>query len=464
MKPDDPLLILGVDALDWEFVNAHRDELPTLASWPVLAPLASIFPPDSIPAWTTIFTGVPPADHGALESIDYLDDRPETNAEVATSFLQGRTFWDDASRRGSVVCVVNPFLAYPAWPVNGVMVSGPVFVSGEVSVTGTDVSALPDVPELGGIVSFPSPRSMAEFIAETAASTDAQAEFGLSLLDEHRPDLFFINILTLDRLQHFAWRFFDEQDPTYPGPNPHAPSILEGYRQIDRIARAYADRGRVVILSDHGHGRRCTRMVYVDEILRRAGLVTERANGPRLLSSSYWLERLKRVVLRGAYELRLEFAAYALARRLPNRKALKHSTFSSDSSSSPARTSRIFGRNQFGGIDLAEDTPEQRDLVRAVLQRVRDRSGRPVFQWIRDREDVLDGVRIDRYPPLLFKLQEGYGVDYGMYGGIFAPDVNHRRISGGHKDTGVLACSFPVDDPPLSIGEFHGFVGRLMTS
>ncbi|MCP4761580.1 MAG: hypothetical protein GY870_07345 [archaeon] len=37
--------------------------------------LKSISPPDSIPAWITIFTGKSPAEHGVLDSIDYLDDK-----------------------------------------------------------------------------------------------------------------------------------------------------------------------------------------------------------------------------------------------------------------------------------------------------------------------------------------------------------------------------------------------------
>ena len=69
---------------------------------------------------------------------------------------------------------------------------------------------------------------------------------------------------------------------------------------------------------------------------------------------------------------------------------------------------------------------------------------------------------IDRYPPVLFKFIEGYGVDFGLYGSIFAPDVNHRRISGGHKDLGVLACSFDVESPPDSIEGVYETVLELL--
>jgi predicted AlkP superfamily phosphohydrolase/phosphomutase len=458
-----PLIVLGIDGLDWRYVDSHRGDLPNLAKWPVLAPLASIFPPDSIPAWTTIFTGVPPGEHGMLDSIDYLDKRPAKAAETAGEALPNRTFWDEAGRRGKRVCVVNPFLAYPAWEVNGMMVAGPVFVSGEVSATGIESERLGKVPELGGIVTFPTPKTMGPFVEETLRATSEQADFGMRLLEESEAELFFLNILTADRMQHFAWRFADTEDPTYPGPNPHSEAVLRTYQLIDSIVARYAEKGRVIVISDHGHGRRCTRMIFVDEVLRRAGLVAELGSGPRLLSSAYLLERAKRLVLSLTYRFSLEVPAYKLARKLPSRKALKQSTFSSDAQSSPARLSRLFGRNQFGGIELREDTSQMRAHVRAVLESIVDPStGRGVIEWIKDREEIIAGASIDRYPPVLFKLIEGYGVDFGMYGNIFAPDVNHRRISGGHKDLGILACSFDLDSPPDSIEGVYNTVLRSL--
>ena len=71
-----PLIVLGIDALDWGYVDAHRARCPPSPRGPCSPPLRSIFPPDSIPAWTTIFTGRGPADHGCLDSIDYLDRTP----------------------------------------------------------------------------------------------------------------------------------------------------------------------------------------------------------------------------------------------------------------------------------------------------------------------------------------------------------------------------------------------------
>ena len=155
-----------------------------------------------------------------------------------------------------------------------------------------------------------------------------------------------------------------------------------------------------MVLSDHGHARRCTRMVYVDEALRRAGLVHEPAARFRRLSKPYLLERAKKVALRASYELGREEEVYSVARRLPNRKALKYSSFSSDEyafrcstlanlRAQPAQRRRARPRHAGG----------TRKRSSASCESVVDpTTGQPVAEWVREREDVVAGARIDRYP------------------------------------------------------------------
>jgi predicted AlkP superfamily phosphohydrolase/phosphomutase len=470
------VVFLGIDGLDWEFIERNLQDLPTLSRLSVDAtvrPLESIFPPDSIPAWTTIFTGVGPAEHGVVESIDYLSNKPAEAVEGASSLLRGRTFWDRASEAGRTVCVVNAFMAFPAWPVNGLMLSGPVFVdSDQPSVYPADLlDELGRVPQLGGIVDFPSERTMASFIESTMRTTEGQAAFGLSLLHERRPDLFFLNILTIDRLQHFAWRFCDPGDPTYPGPNKHSDSILNAYRAVDGIVARYVeaagDDAVVIVASDHGFGRRCTRMLFVDELMRRSGLVS--AGSVPAQMRALVLEKTKRFMLSTAARLAIEEPAYALARRVPGRKRLKTSSYAV-SGASLVRPSRLFGRNASGGIKLSAEIGESERTrlatrIIGILEALRDRDGESVVAWARRREDVLSGQHLERFPDVLFELHDGYGVDFGIFGPLFAPDPMHRRISGGHKKTGVFIASCPptaLPHAPGSIGELYQTVLGLL--
>jgi hypothetical protein len=443
-----PLVVLGIDGLDHGWIRDHLDELPTFrrfAEQGVLAPLPSIFPPDSIPAWITIFTGMPPDQHGVIESIDYLAKNPAASVEDAPNLLRGKTFWDAASARGHRVCVVNPFMAYPAWDVNGAMISGPVFVdAGGPSIRPPEAADGLHLPQLGGIVDFPTPETMADFLERTLEVTREQADFGISLLERTRPDLFFVNVLTIDRVQHFLWRYADPSDPTYAG-GELADGVRRAYHATDELIARFVEAaggGRVVVLSDHGHGQRPARMLYVDELLRRNGLFS--TGGVRKSTKTFALERTKRAVLGAAYLLRREHEAYRLAKRVPGKKALKTASYARDDRS-VASVSRAFGRNSAGGITISDAiTGAERERVAlricALLREVTAPDGSLACEWARPREDLFTGPAAAVYPDVLFQLRRGIGVDFGVFGPLFAPDKMHRRVSGGHLPDGVFAA------------------------
>jgi len=152
------VVIIGIDGLDPFLLSKWKNELPNLGSLFVDASeitLNSTFPPDSICAWTSIYTGENPAEHGLLESIDYLANKKLTENEDRSVVFRGKTFWDIAGRNGKTVCVINPFLAYPAWDVNGIMISGPVFEGGEIKACPESILDEYKFPPIGGIVDFP---------------------------------------------------------------------------------------------------------------------------------------------------------------------------------------------------------------------------------------------------------------------------------------------------------------------
>jgi predicted AlkP superfamily phosphohydrolase/phosphomutase len=462
-------VVLGIDGLDAGYIEAHLDELSNLRSFAVVDPLPSIFPPDSIPAWLTIFTGEPPDSHGVIESIDYLAKNPASAVEDAPNFLRGRTFWDAASARGRRVCVVNPFMAYPAWEVNGAMVAGPVFVEADgASIYPEDAAAGLTLPQLGGIVDFPTPETMGDFLEASLLTTSEQARFGLALLERSQPDLFFMNILTIDRIQHFLWRYCDPGDPTYPGPNDLDDGVDRAYRLVDELIgefAAAAGDGQVIVISDHGHARRPTTMFFVDELLRRNGLF--QTGGVRKTLRTFAIEKAKRAALKTAYYLRREHEVYRFARRLPGRKALKHAAYARGSGS-VATVSRAFGRNSAGGIEIADWVdPEERarlsERICTLMRETRAPDGQPACEWVRPRGEVFEGPAASIYPDVLFQLRDDIGVDFGVFGRLFGIDPLHRRISGGHRPNGVFAArSRDLPFVPKSLDEIHDLVLKAM--
>jgi predicted AlkP superfamily phosphohydrolase/phosphomutase len=305
---------------------------------------------------------------------------------------------------------------------------------------------------------------MGDFLEASLRTTSEQAEFGLSLLERTQPDLFFMNILTIDRIQHFLWRYCDVGDPTYPGDSQLADGIARAYRLADDVVADFVARAgdsQVIVISDHGHGRRPSTMLYVDELLRRNGLFL--TGGFRKSLRTLAVEKAKRAALTSAYHLRREHEAYRLARRLPGRKALKHAAYARGAGS-VAAVSRAFGRNSAGGVEIDESiAPDERRALTAricaLLLETRTPDGRRACEWALPRHQVFAGPSASVYPDVLFQLREDVGVDFGVFGPVFGFDPLHRRISGGHRRDGVFAArsnEFPF--VPAGLDQIHDFV------
>ena len=473
-----PLCVIGIDALDPDLLERWRDRIPNLAA--MMTPghygrLQSTFPPDSIPAWTSIYTGLDPSVHGGLEYIDYLDIK--SGAKLDVSRVRGSAFWDVVGKQGKKVLVVNPFMTYPAWPVHGTMISGPVFVTGEVSVHPQGLALPEPVPELGGMVEFPTARTLQSFYQRCVTVTEQQAAFFAALLRRESWDLSYVLLLTLDRIKHFYWRFEDREHPCHVHweDNPHP--VRQFYEILDRalgiVLEALPPQASVLILSDHGHQRRCTKLFYMNEWLRRRGWLEAPGGLAAVVSPRVLLERGKNLALDLAFHLNAEDALSRLARYVPHRKALKRADHVVKADSSVARTSSFAGVNPFGGIVINREACGRRGLEPQRVQAeiveglgtVQDDRGRSIVRWVKPREEVIPpGANAERYPDLLFELDPTYGVSWSLYHSLLGPNLTMRKVSGGHTHYGAVLSAGPHAAQIPASGLRVTDISRLVTS
>jgi predicted AlkP superfamily phosphohydrolase/phosphomutase len=470
------LCVIGIDALDPDLLQKWKADLPTFrrlmeqGGW---ARLQSTFPPDSIPAWTTIYTGVDPSEHGALEYINYMDIR-QGPGRINNERLRGKTFWDRVSDAGYRVTILNPFMAYPSWPVNGLMVSGPVLINGDVSIEPVEAPLIRPLPELGGMVDFPNKRTLESFYKRCEDVTMQQAQFFAETLRSTTWDLSYVLFLTLDRVKHFYWRFDDEQDPYHERVAFAAKPIKKFYQLMDgivgRLLQEAGPETATLVISDHGHQRRCTRLFYINELLRRTGYLDVPRGLGALTSPGVILERTKNFVLDLAFAFKMEDWLSVIAQVVPRRKALKRGDHVIRSDRSVARTSSFAGVNPFGGITINERAllaagkdraTVVQDIV-ALLRGVTDKKGVAVVKWCLPREEAVPaGARLEAYPDVLFELLPEYGVSWSVFRPLFGPNITHRKISGGHTRDGTILSQGPVTfrsaDPP-KVADIHSIV------
>lgn len=123
-------MIIGIDSLDPYLLLKFSDSLPNFKRLINESPtfkIKSIFPPDTIPAWISIYTGLNPAKHGIIHTFDLFESDWKGIANLNVEAFKGKTFWDIISNSGKKICVLFPQCAFPPWKVNGIMVSRPLY-------------------------------------------------------------------------------------------------------------------------------------------------------------------------------------------------------------------------------------------------------------------------------------------------------------------------------------------------
>lgn len=252
------MLVLGLDGgtfdlLDRLAADGTMPWLQGLMAGGFRAPLSSVFPPKTIPAWYSCATGLDPGSLGVF-GFTAPDGGPGRSRLVET-YRPYEAVWDLLSRHGYSVGVVN-FPVRHAHSLHG------FFLPGMLSD-----SPKPYPAELEGALA----RELGEpMVPELPAyrETDRPAWMGLArravvqrgravpwLIERYRPDFLFVLFRETDRVQHQHWA-----ELTAPGPMPED---LAGFfgdvdRACARIQGAFDAAGEpahTLVLSDHGHGR-----------------------------------------------------------------------------------------------------------------------------------------------------------------------------------------------------------------
>jgi len=386
--------------------------------------LESVFPPDSDTAWTSIFTGLNPAEHGVVKFVDPLEKSiGYTTQTDSNDAVKGKCIWDHLSENGKKVCVLLPHAAFPPWKVNGLMISR--------SSATNEVRAVPEGwiknSELDGLKAprgFPgkSRETIKKYIEESRRLLDNTKELTIRLLDREDWDFFFVYSPVLDIIPHFFWKFYDKGDPDYPSTNPYEDLIPSLYKEHDaflgELLRRARERDIVVALSDHGHGRRPRWEFKMNETLRREGFLfsKEKHDRKKSIGMNEWLLR---IVTRGVERFGLENQASSMLGRFPSlRKRLTEPSWI-DLDRTIAATVDLSGIKSYsyGGVRIntralnsSTDYERVRRHIINLIDSLRDTSnGKKISVWVKPREEVYMGDHINEFPDILYQLDPEYG-------------------------------------------------------
>ncbi|WP_458209006.1 alkaline phosphatase family protein [Haladaptatus sp. NG-SE-30] len=472
-------VILGFDALDFEYLDRFEDELPSfgrLRSDGVEAPLRSTHPPWTGSAWPSMYTGTDPTRHNAFGFFDYTDTYPDEATVITRNDVTAPAIWNYLTAIDEPTIVLNVPVTHPAESLDGVLVPGYLANEETAGYPPTIRDELSDA--LGEQYTIYSADEMS---GDKAAKLDGYVE--LVGLRERAAEYLLENWewrVAIVQVQKTDAVFHNFDDPT---------AFRRVYSAADSLVGtvlATADEANVVVCSDHGMGRTDGYKIFVNEVLREHGFVrtaTEAADHGTGLSAvkeslvdpsedtdggedrmvtqtamSWGLTGLGAVgvtpgrVYATAQRVGLESS---LKRVLPNDviEAAEQSVDWRRSAAYCRALGELGVRINLNGRDPAGIVPQSEyEAVRSelidILSALRTPDGQPAFEFVKRAEELSGGSGPNSGPDVVFMPTEmNHLVLPSLVGTQFLPVDEYN-----HKPHGVFIGAGPAFDSTATPG------------
>lgn len=450
------LIVFGIDGMDRDVVLRYKDELPNIygmmkeSGFPQLR---SVFPADTTPAWSTIYTGQDPSEHGILNFVN-LGAKKNTYEPLTfeDSVFQGKTFWDVLNDRGLTCAVLLPMNIKQGWKINGLMITRPC--NGRMRVYPEERRSLycPNSVILGTESKYTSEHSLGTIRDEFFAKVEEEIRLTDLALEHENVDVLFAYFSTTDGVQHEFWKYCNPNHPLYPGTNPFGDTIRDMYIRMDKyigsVRKKYPDTP-MLIISDHGHGARPVYTVRINELLRRGGFLTPKEGNTKNVSFKKTIKRtIKSAVMKTIKTIGLPSWAVKLAKRFPIWKSVFASGKDFDWEHTQAYMSDLSAvkNYSYGGIRLNDNVEDKDALADKIIEYLRpvriDGEEKSLFEWIVRTNTFYHGKHLDKYPEIVFQMDERYGGEWELGEKVFdRSGTMHMVSSGGHRwRTAVIAA------------------------
>jgi len=437
------LIIIGVDGADWRLIepwieSGHLKNFNDLINSGTKATLISTIPPFTLPAWTSIFTGVNPGKHGITDNLIRI--RREL-VPAFSCYRKAPLLWKILGHHGLKSIVLNDPVTYPPEPINGIMVTGfltppnshsytfPPEIKDEVDKASGGY--MPELPPAYDKLIAKDRKHAYNYIKLFARKT---ASLALHMINNHEWDMFNVTFTSTDRLQHFYWQ------------DKHL--LREHYNWLDSIIGkliniASNEEANIVIVSDHGFAP-IYKSVYINTILAEEGLINIRNSKLHAvmnrigLNSENLVDFLQFLKI---HNILSKLAPELLKQTLPSK------------SSKPISNQPIAKLQTAAGIFIERALCKNYETIRNViidrLLSLTD-NNKKVIAGVYKREHALWGPFIHRAPDLIAIPNEGYYLSTPIKNRVLGSPVQSTSNilrTGDHRIQGIfIACGPEIKD------------------
>lgn len=468
-KHELKLLVIGLDGATWEVIKpmVARGELPYLRQLMEdgsHGDLQSTMPPFSPPAWATFMTGLNPGKHGIFGFVNF---NPQSYSQIESRLvtaapLVGRTTFDLLSHFNYRLASISVPITYPAWPINGYMVSGEPCPDNQKQLVYPESFA----NSLTRHYAFPSTlwsKSNDEIIKGLYEMDKSRTELAIQLILEKDLDALFVVLGATDRVQHNFWRFYDKKYGSFLG-LPHAKKyesvIAETYQRADesvgRILSQVGDNTLVFVISDHGGGAAATNFFHTNAWLLERGYLQIIQGRDSLVRHS----RGTALALRRFLDTPLGSQVRSLlpAQFIKQGRMLIRNISQIDWSRTcayrfpmypPAEgiVVNLVGRQPQGIVQPGSEYERLRqEIVDQVLRFVDPETGEHLVEQAYTREQLYNGPYIERAPDIVLALKEDFTGGTRLQLPLVS-NVNPetlKKVNGEHRMQGILLAYGPM--------------------
>lgn len=455
--------VVGFDGATWRFIQPliQRGEMPNfqrLMQEGAHGELTSTIPFQSAAAWVTFMTGKNPGKHGVYMFQDYDALSYSYVGRTANSrYFSGQTIFDAVGQLGGTVAAVRVPISYPAWQVNGIMVSG-FPTPGDTA----DSFYPPDLRDEVGFVGEPDPPDFRLLSTEQQVQTlETHMDRVSRLVDtlmQKTYDLFVVVHRVPDPIHHFFIKFVDPETPAYSSEAAQrwGDTVNRFYRHMDSALGETLDRlgpdDTIFVISDHGGAITPPRQLNLNVWLAQQGLLTPKKRSKSLVERLYALNqklipaRIRSVLRRHAPqsvqgELRglwqglqaIDFSktqAYMFPMKCPPLTGV---------------VINVHGRQPEGTV-ASEAYETFRDRLMRNLAGLKDpNTGEPIVHAVYKREDLYHGDFVERAPDIIVWCNHLYKEGPFAEGPLVnqVPFDELVQVPGSHDEKGIFLAAGP---------------------
>jgi predicted AlkP superfamily phosphohydrolase/phosphomutase len=467
------VLVIGLDGATPELVERWVEEerlphLKKIMQRGVYGKLRSVYPPISPAAWTTFATGYNPGKHGTYDFRDYDTKRYSCFADtiVDSNAFAGKSIWDLVGASGQKVGVVTVPVTYPAWKVNGFMISGyPTPDTGKSYTYPPELAG--SIPPLVGDAAFFKSATHRVLLKEMNRLLHLCTDVSVEQLKKDDYGLFIMVVGATDRAHHDWWKYIDPAHPAYDPKEAalYGDLILEVYKAADLCVGKFLDAvdedTTVIVMSDHGGGAHPGYYWNTNHFLRTLDLLAPSAKAGK------GKEGRVRGAFKRFYRSKIRRFPYLekVYRSLP--PSLKKMATNLDSQTMMGldaidwRRTRAYrfpmyppvegiminvaGRQPQGCVQAGEEYEELRTRILEEVRALRDpATGEPIVLEAYRREEIYHGERLEEAPDLIVVTRDCYkgGTSIDEPVSEVPLDVL-SKLSGVHRMDGILLAQGP---------------------